>query len=129
MRIYNNTNYILHAGKVSLPPGVSEVFEKDWEDVASHPIVASWLDLEQVEIEKGDLTNITTIKPASKALKVVESTFDVTKLKTWGKKEKRPAVLAAIEEQIKYLGDKSSKTVKELLTGDDGAPSTGDVYA
>jgi len=125
MRVYNNTDHILHVGNISLPPGVSEVVEKDWEKVAKHPVVQSWSDLEQVEIESGDLADITDIKPASKALKVIESTFDVEKLKAWAKAEDRPAVLAAIKEQIKYLGEKSDKTVKSLLTGEQGGSQGG----
>lgn len=120
MRIYNNSNYILHVGELSLPPGASEVPEGAWEKVARHPLMETWLDLGQVEVEKGDLADITTVKPASKAMKVIESTFDEEKLQAWAKSEKRSTVVAAIQEQLAYLADKSGKPAKDLLTGDTG---------
>lgn len=118
MRVYNNTDHILHVGEISLPPGVSPVAEKDFEKVAKHPIVQAWVELGHVEIESGDLSDIADVKPTSKAIKVIESTFDVGKLEVWAKKDDRKAVLAAIDEQREYLSEKSGITVKDLLTGD-----------
>ena len=128
MRVYNNTNQILHVGKISLPPGVSEVLENDFKEVNKHPIMQSWIELGQVEVENGDLTDIADVKPASKALKVIESTFNAEKLEAWSEKEKRSPVIAAIQEQIKYLSEKSNKTVKNLLSGeqDSGEQDSGE---
>lgn len=103
IRILNHTKHIKHVGNVSLNIGGNEVNEKDWDVVSKHPIVKIWLENGDVEVEKGDLEDITKIVPANKAVLVIETTFSQGKLQKWLETETRKTVIDAIEKQIEYL--------------------------
>lgn len=106
MRIFNHFNQIKHVGSVTLNIGANEVSDEDWEQVNTHPIVRDWIKSGKVEIEKGDLEDITKITPMDKAIEVIESTFDKAKLEKWLKDAERKGVKEAIEKQIEYLEKK-----------------------
>ncbi|TDX48280.1 hypothetical protein [Orenia marismortui] len=105
MRIFNKSNVIKHVGDVSLNIGANVVKEEEWAKVKKHPVVKGWLDMGTVEVEEGDLSDINEIKPISKAVEVIESTFDEKQLLEWKEQADRKGVKEAIDKQIAYLNE------------------------
>ncbi|MFT9496372.1 hypothetical protein [Anaerosolibacter sp.] len=109
MRVINHSKYIKHVEEISLNIGGNEVDEKAWEKATQHPIVKGWIENGDVEVEQGDLEDITKITPGSKAIAIIETTFSQEKLQKWQETEKRKAVLEAINKQIEYLNQQNDK--------------------
>ena len=103
LTIYNRFSQIKHVGPVTLNIGANEVPEEDWEQVKTHPIVKGWIKDGNVEVEKGDLDDITKIVPVDKAVEVIESTFDKEQLLEWKEQAERKTTADAIDDQLEYL--------------------------
>jgi len=103
LTIINHFAQIKHVGNVSLNIGPNEVEEEDWEKVKTHPIVKGWVKEGKVEVQKGNLEDITEIVPVEKAVEVIESTFDKEKLLEWQEQAERKTTKDAIKEQLEYL--------------------------
>lgn len=108
---YNKAN-IFEAGQdVKLIPGVNpHVSVEAWNKCKDHPIVKLMIDDGSIEVV-GDVNDKTDVvqemlkmKPAQ-AVELVKSTILVDVLEQMKSAEKRKTVLAAIDEQLKELGN------------------------
>ncbi len=107
MRVFNNTDKIKHVGSISLNIGANEVPQKDFDEVKDHPIVKYLIKEKHIEVQDGDLEDISKITPVDKAIEVIKSTFSQDKLQKFKETETRKTAIAAIDEQIDYLNKKA----------------------
>lgn len=103
MRIYNHTNQIKHLNGVTLNIGPNEIDEDQWSKALEHPITKHLVEMGEVEAEEGDLGDISEITPISKAVSIIEMTFDQEKLAEWKDQDDRKGVQKAIDDQLEKL--------------------------
>lgn len=101
--IINNTKYVKHIGEVSLNIGANVIEEEKYNAVKEHPIVKRLIEDGDIEVQEGNLDDITKVTPGSKAIKVVETTFSKETLQKWLDTETRKSVVEAINKQLEYL--------------------------
>lgn len=106
MRVFNKTDKIKHVGSVSLNIGANKVDDDAWNEVKEHPIVKHWIKKKDIEVQDGDLEDISKITPVEKAIEVIKSTFSQEKLQKYKKDETRKTAIAAIDDQLEYLNKK-----------------------
>ena len=97
-------------GSLKLLPGINSVSKEQWQAVATHPHVESKIesgDLEVVSMKEADQEGFDATQVHSldefknqKALKIIEGTYDINLLKTWGAQEKRGQIKQACNDQI-----------------------------
>ena len=91
-----------------LAPGENDVDGDVWNSIKDHHVVGIWLSEGMIEVVgEGKATplveQIEKVKPAEKAVALIEGCKSLELLKTWNKRAKRAGVKKAIAARMKEL--------------------------
>ncbi len=103
---------------IKLLPGMNEVEDKTWKQVEEHPAVKKHIEMGNLELvdrpsdDNKKAREGLAMFDVGASKKLVKKTYDKVLLGKWKEKEERQAVLASIDEQLKYI-EESTKPVKK----------------
>lgn len=124
---YNQAN-IYRCGELYLIPGINEVKEEIWKEVADHPLVKKRIETGQITILKPEQSqsdsqesDTSSVPPANpftglnfkEAKEIIAQTYDLLTLEKWMKTEDRKNILKLLEEQIESLKVQKTENPKK----------------
>lgn len=93
-----------------LKPGATNVDAAVWEEIKKNKTVSAMVD--RGELEEGDTTDVEVdalpAKPSA-AIKLIEKTLDMMKLRAWTETDRPANVRTALDRQIKLIESKAGK--------------------